>query len=74
MHAAIRDMELQQYRQCRDHHALVIVQVLAVSCYWFPVQAALAILVFNGIGEYAIAGYGVFTSYMMFMALLIPEL
>ena len=51
--------------------ALVIVQVLAVSCYWFPVQAALAILVFNGIGEYAIAGYGVFTSYMMFMALLI---
>lgn len=51
--------------------ALVIVQVLAVSCYWFPVQAALAILVFNSIGEYAIAGYGVFTSYMMFMALLI---
>ena len=51
--------------------ALVIVQALAVSCYWFPVQAALAILVFNGIGEYAIAGYGVFTSYMMFMALLI---
>ena len=31
--------------------ALVIVQVLAVTCYWFPVQAALAILVFNGIGE-----------------------
>lgn len=51
--------------------ALVIVQILAVACYWFPVQAALAILVFNGIGEYAIAGYGVFTSYMLFMALLI---
>ncbi|PKU91301.1 signal transduction histidine kinase [Bifidobacterium pseudolongum subsp. globosum] len=51
--------------------ALVIVQALAVTCYWFPVQAALAILVFNGIGEYAIAGYGLFTSYMMLMALLI---
>lgn len=51
--------------------ALVIVQALAVVCYWFPVQAALAILVFNGIGEYAIAGYGVFTSYMLLMALLI---
>ena len=51
--------------------ALVIVQILAIACYWFPVQGALAILVFNGIGEYAIAGYGVFTSYMLFMALLI---
>lgn len=51
--------------------ALVIVQILAIACYWFPVQGALAILVFNGISEYAIAGYGMFTSYMMFMALLI---
>ncbi len=50
---------------------LMLVQVIVVGCYWFPVGASVAVLLLNGVGEYAIPGYGQFTAYFLFLAVVL---
>lgn len=50
---------------------LMLAQALAISCYWSPVWCSVALLLLNGVGEYAISGYAQFTSYFMFLAVIL---
>lgn len=50
---------------------LMLAQVIVVGCYWFPVGASAAVLLLNGVGEYAIPGYGQFTAYFLFLAVVL---
>lgn len=50
---------------------LMAAQAIVVCCYWFPVWASVAVLLLNGVGEYAIPGYGQFTAYFMFLAVVL---
>ena len=50
---------------------LMLAQALAISCYWSPVRCSVALLLLNGVGEYAISGYAQFTSYFMFLAVIL---
>lgn len=50
---------------------LMVAQAIALCCYWFPVWASVAMLLLNGIGEYAIPGYAQFTAYFLFLAVVL---
>ncbi|PAU69466.1 Signal transduction histidine kinase [Bifidobacterium italicum] len=50
---------------------LMVAQAIVVCCYWFPVWASVAVLLLNGVGEYAIPGYGQFTAYFLFLAVVL---
>lgn len=50
---------------------LMLAQALAIGCYWSPVCCSIALLLLNGIGEYALPGYSQYTSYFMFLAVVL---
>ncbi len=50
---------------------LMLAQALAIGCYWSPVWCSVALLLLNGVGEYAIPGYAQFTSYFMFLSVIL---
>lgn len=50
---------------------LMLAQAIVVCCYWSPVWASVAVLLLNGVGEYAIPGYAQFTAYFLFLAVVL---